>query len=247
MNSKNKLLSTEKALETIVKLKESKITPSSCKREGVTVGQIVLAASTVLIQPDLEEFYRDVLRSLSSFEIKDQYEVLQVALKSNIDKRIVSSIVLIVTNFQLCSNTFFDISDVLKSSFITVQDRVVLVKKQFDLFLQKRNNENLVFLFCGLSEQGCRWVLTALFDCLNKICGENEDFDIDKQYMLVSLASESNNKNLLRILTMVIKYNFGVISLRGIIRETNLHFNIMNEEDQKYIMTHKENEFFYDF
>ncbi len=139
-----------------------------------------------------------------------------------------------------------DISDILNFDYVTVEMRKEIIQNFPYFFSDKDQPDNIIFLFDGFGLDQCFELFDTLFKRLETEY-DDEDFEYYKTGVLMTLASSSSNRHVLRILTMIIKYNFGTMSLRGIIQEANMFYRCLEQEHKNYIMKHNNNDFFFDF
>lgn len=139
------------------------------------------------------------------------------------------------------------ISDYLKDPNIDIQTRIKIINDYFFLFDDKFNTEILVHIFDHQDLSECKLIMKSIIHNFNNLYYDSSELDDKRHFLYVTLASEAENEHLLRILTTIIKYNFGIISLRGIIKETNLFFKTCSTEQKNYILYHNTQDFFYDF
>lgn len=248
---KKHLKSPEKRTELLEDIKNSSLHPQLCEKYCLCMLDIIEICEQSLTFAEFEAAIKDLLSFYSSLYIEEQYEILRIVLQTEIAADIKRAFIQITVNTKFLGGSI-DISNVLKNSLVTFKDKITVVSRQTCIFLDKNQTDNILFLFCGIQRNECVDLLNALFAAAQEFYTEideepDDDFEYYKTSALMTLASCSTNKDLLRVLTMVMKYNYGTMSLRGIIRDTNIFFKYLSNEERAFIMRHNNEEFFYDF
>jgi hypothetical protein len=181
------------------------------------------------------------------FSIRERYDVLAFVMANTCLHSILRSAIDKTVSCPVRPpESFTDITDILKSKHITTEDRLIMLKKQPELFVSSITERNAICLVYRAESADVHPLFSALFEQVDKLLLDENEAQHFKTSILLTHASESINKHVLRYLTTLIKYNFGTMSLRGVIKHINRFYNELDQEGKNFIMFHKDHEFRYD-